>query len=73
MKRLLTGLAATLIALGALPAEAHRISTRGGPPPDGISIPSLTHGQMAVISDNLSVDPRAGQRADRLRHDDMAA
>ena len=25
-----------------------------GTPPDGISIPSLTHGQMAVISDNLS-------------------
>ena len=28
--------------------------TRSGPPPEGISIPSLTHGQMAVIGDNLS-------------------
>jgi hypothetical protein len=31
----------------------HRISTRSGPPPEGVSIPSLTHGQMAVIRDNL--------------------
>ena len=27
---------------------------RSGPPPQGISIPSLTHGQMAAISNNLS-------------------
>lgn len=45
---------AALAALASLPAEAHRISARGGPPPQGVSIPSLTHGQMAVISDNLS-------------------
>jgi hypothetical protein len=37
----------------ASPGEAHRISTRGGPPPEGISIPSLTHGRMGVIRDNL--------------------
>jgi hypothetical protein len=36
------------------PSEAHRISTRSGPRPEGVSIPSLTHGQMAVIRDNLS-------------------
>ena len=54
MKRVLVALAATVIALGAPPAEAHRITARDGPPPDGVSIPSLTHGQMAVISDNLS-------------------
>jgi len=39
--------------LGTSPSHAHRISTRSGPPPVGVSIPSLTHGQMAVISDNL--------------------
>ena len=45
---------AALAVLGTAPGEAHRIAARGGPPPEGISIPSLTHGQMAVISDNLS-------------------
>jgi hypothetical protein len=39
--------------LAASPSHAHRISTRSGPPPEGVSIPSLTHGQMAVIRDNL--------------------
>jgi hypothetical protein len=39
--------------LGTSPSHAHRISTRSGPPPVGVSIPSLTHGQMAVIRDNL--------------------
>jgi hypothetical protein len=38
----------------ASPSEAHRISTRSGPRPEGVSIPSHTHGQMAVIRDNLS-------------------
>jgi hypothetical protein len=47
-------LIATFSVLAASPSEAHRTSTRGGPPPGGISIPSLTHGQMAVISDNLA-------------------
>jgi hypothetical protein len=42
-----------LLMLAASPSEAHRISTRDGPPPEGVSIPSLTHGQMAVIRDNL--------------------
>ena len=54
MKRLLVALVAVLVMLRTSPGEAHRISTRGGPPPNGVSIPSLTHGQMAVISDNLS-------------------
>ena len=54
MKRLLVALVAVLVMLRTSPGEAHRISTRGGPPPNGVSIPSLTHGQMAVISDNVS-------------------
>ena len=52
MRRLLIALVAAVVALS--PCEAHRLSTRSGPPPEGVSIPSLTHGQMAVISDNLS-------------------
>jgi hypothetical protein len=52
--RLWLALVAALVVLAAAPSEAHRISTRSGPPPQGVSIPSLTHGQMAVISDNLS-------------------
>jgi hypothetical protein len=43
-----------LLMFAASPSEAHRISTRSGPRPEGVSIPSLTHGQMAVIRDNLS-------------------
>jgi hypothetical protein len=50
----LIALFAAFLALGAAPSQAHRISPRGGPPAKGISIPSLTHGQMKVISDNLS-------------------
>ena len=46
-------LAALLFALASSASQAHRIATRGGPPPAGVSIPSLTHGQMAVIRDNL--------------------
>ena len=45
---------AALFGLGTSASQAHRIAARGGPPPDGIAIPSLTHGQMAVIGDNLS-------------------
>jgi hypothetical protein len=52
--RLVIALLAALVILGTSPGEAHRISTRNGPPANGIPIPSLTHGQMAVISDNLS-------------------
>ena len=44
---------AALLLLAASPSEAHRISTRSGAPPKGVSIPSLTHGQMLVIRDNL--------------------
>jgi hypothetical protein len=54
VKALLVAVVAALFMLGTLPSEAHRISTCSGPPPLGVSIPSLTHGHMAVISDNLS-------------------
>src|SRR3984957_2766149 len=46
-------LVAALVMLASSPSQAHRISTRSGPPQAGVSIPSLTHGQMAVIRDNL--------------------
>jgi hypothetical protein len=49
----LAALIAALVVLAASPSYAHRISTRSGSPPAGVSIPSLTHGQMAVIRDNL--------------------
>jgi hypothetical protein len=50
----LAALIAALCMLAASPpSDAHRISTRSGPPPAGVSIPSLTHGQMVVIRDNL--------------------
>jgi len=42
-----------LAMLGAPPSQAHRIPRHDEPPPTGVSIPSLTHGQMKVISDNL--------------------
>ena len=54
MIRLLAAGVAALALLVTSPGEAHRIATSGGPPPDGIAIPSLTHGQMAVIAENLS-------------------
>ena len=54
MIRLLPALAAVIALLLTSPSEAHRIAASGGPPPTGIAIPSLTHGQMAVIADNLS-------------------
>ena len=54
MIRLLPALAAVIALLLSSPSEAHRIAASGGPPPNGIAIPSLTHGQMAVIADNLS-------------------
>ena len=53
MRGALVALIAALCMLAASPSHAHRISTRSGPPPEGVSIPSLTHGQMAVIRDNL--------------------
>src|ERR1700712_315485 len=40
---------AVLLLAMAFPACAHRIGTSG--PTSGISIPSLTHGQMSVIAD----------------------
>ena len=73
MIRLIAALVAALVVLGTSPGEAHRIGARNGPPPEGISITSLTHGQMAVIRNNLVRDPCAGRRPDRVRHDDLAA
>jgi hypothetical protein len=43
-----------LLAAASNPALAHRETTDRAAPLDGISIPSLTHGQMKVISDNLA-------------------
>jgi hypothetical protein len=54
VSRFLATFVVALVMLAASPSQAHRISTRSGPPPEGVSIPSLTHGQMAVIADNLS-------------------
>jgi hypothetical protein len=54
VKRLVIALAAACVLIAAAPGQAHRISTRDRPTPGGIAIPSLTHGQMAVISDNLA-------------------
>jgi hypothetical protein len=64
VKGALLALLAALVMIAASPSQAHRISTRSGPSPEGVSIPSLTHGQMAVISDNLStIRALAGARA----------
>jgi hypothetical protein len=61
--RPLAALVMALAALGISPSEAHRIAETGRPPPDGIAIPSLTHGQMAVIAANLpSIRALAGAR-----------
>jgi hypothetical protein len=54
VRRVFVAVIAALLMLVASPSKAHRSSTRSGPPPKGISIPSLTHGQMAVIANNLS-------------------
>ena len=54
MSRLAVLATAALLTLAASPAPAHRIFERAGPPPQGLSIPSLTHGQMAVISDHIA-------------------
>lgn len=46
--------AAVLLALtlAALPAMAHHLGIVQEPPPDGIPIANLTHGQMTVIAEN---------------------
>lgn len=54
MKRSILALVAAFSLLGTSSGHAHRSPARNGPPPAGVSIPSLTHGQMAVISRNLS-------------------
>ena len=54
MIRLIVALLAVLVVLGTPRSEGHRISRRSGASVEGIAIPSLTHGQMAVISNNLS-------------------
>ena len=43
-----------MFAEAALPAWAHHARSNQSAAPDGISIPSLSHGQMQVIADNLS-------------------
>ena len=53
MRSALIALIAALFMLAPSACQAHRISTRSGPPPEGVPIPSLTHGQMIVIRDNL--------------------
>jgi len=58
----LAALIGALFMLKAPPCQGHRISTRSGPPPAGVSIPSLTHGQMVVIRDNLPATPRSLRR-----------
>jgi hypothetical protein len=65
-------MAAAHCMLAASPSHAHRISTRSGPPPQGISIPSLTHGQMMAIRDNLPVILALHERQDRVRSYGMA-
>ena len=72
MKRLLAALVGALFILGASPSQAHRISARSGPPPEGVSIPSLTHGQMAVIRDNLPAIRALASARVRIRPDDLA-
>jgi hypothetical protein len=43
-----------MFAAAALPASAHHARSNQSVAPDGISIPSLSHGQMQVIAQNLS-------------------
>ena len=45
---------AAMIAAALSPAWAHRETTGREAPPESISIPNLSHGQMAVIADNRS-------------------
>jgi hypothetical protein len=53
VRRAWIALVADLFMLALSASQGHRIYTRSGLPPGGVSIPSLTHGQMAVIRDNL--------------------
>ena len=50
LRLLIAGL--VMLAASCLPAWAHRAAAGGTAPEDSISIPNLTHGQMAVIADN---------------------
>jgi hypothetical protein len=46
--------ALVLLLIVAPPASAHlRPPRAGAPPPEGLLVPGLTHGQMAVIAENL--------------------
>lgn len=49
--RLCLGIVTAILLALAPPAHAHRASTAGAGLAAGISIPSLTHGEMAVIAD----------------------
>lgn len=48
-----TALALSALALANTPAKAHHLTAASGALASGVSIPSLTHGQMAVIAKNL--------------------
>jgi hypothetical protein len=50
VKGALLGLLAALVMLSASPSEAHWISTRSGPPPEKISIPSDAAGDAVFTS-----------------------
>ncbi|HEY5204357.1 MAG TPA: hypothetical protein VIJ63_07145 [Roseiarcus sp.] len=56
MKGAVLALLAALLALVAAPSHAHRISTRSGPPPEGISIASLLPAIRALASARLGFD-----------------
>ena len=53
MKRPIVAIVVAFAVLVTTASHAHRLFTRAGPPPAGISIPSLTHGQMTVLKNNL--------------------
>ena len=50
VRRLIAG--AMLCVVMAVSARAHDQATPGAAPADGISIPTITHGQMVVMADN---------------------
>ena len=68
MRRLL---AAAALVLGGIAPGAGMAHGRGGPPPEGIAISGLTHGQMAVIARHrgglLALDARHYPPDDTLR------
>jgi hypothetical protein len=51
-----------LFAATSLPASAHHEKSNQSADPNGISIPSLLHGQMEVIANNLSAIRELAER-----------